>query len=992
MNATGGVTERPFFSEVELAILKDVGNTSIKLEDHFGRSIYQYGTGTITNGTGTITNSTDWSSKNNKMYAVGLHVVGGGEPIRNAAGEVTGHRTGYTINNTADLSANGFAGAGIRIEGNNNTVRVRSNSTVSANGQDGIGVLVIWGTGNTIINNGTISATGQNGIGVYLDAEINEFIHRGTINVDKSNGGIHIHHGPNDRQAIVNMVRGGSFQNNGNPTTPRIRNQNGNVSLTLTMGKLFDSNDNLIGGDSAFNMTFGNDTEFDGLIDVETWGGITTFNMSTLNLNQGIVGSGTVASTLNLPGTVSFSTLQLGSAANTASVLDGQTTGKVTVASGVENRISVKNLASFAAAFINNFGIIENNTLVKTDGSFWDTDMSVGIKNNAGAIIRNNTTIESEWGLRNLSNIDNNGTINVNWDIDNVAGAAISNTTALLKGWNLSNAGNILTTAKMEMLNIGNTGLIDNTWNMNVIGNVVNGVTGVITNTGTMNVGNDLDNAGVVNRFTTINVGNDLFNRAGGFIDAAKMSTVNVARNGNNWGLFTVNGEANFGGIFTNEDGLVQGKITGTGQIATIGGFVNEGIIAPGNSIGTLTVAGPFTNNPTGRFEIEVDPSHYPNQPIAGFHNDLVNVIDNPATVLKDGAATVNGGLVDVDAPSNDKTKNAAPARYVGNTKYTFLDTEDGLTVNAKITAVNPPDLLLFDFLADTDYTKSYWLDVQRHYYYGPFGDTFNQIAVGNYLDDIGLDPDPLGDFFDVLVALDKLNAGIPHRAGISRAAKFAEDQMSGAIYGTLAQSSITNTTIVNNTLNDVLRRDAFGGKASSCDPCDMIIRSSGKSFNRNTWGLGFGTSGNTEHDGNAYGYDQSFGGTIVGVDRTSKRTRTGAYASYGEGRITSNLLDRSKSKEFLAGIYFRKEMNIGYALLSGGLGYNEYDTERTISFVNRRTKNEHNAFVGTVYAERGLEFKMKKAKVQPFFGLQYVGNQQDSFTETGADSLNLLG
>jgi outer membrane autotransporter protein len=310
------------------------------------------------------------------------------------------------------------------------------------------------------------------------------------------------------------------------------------------------------------------------------------------------------------------------------------------------------------------------------------------------------------------------------------------------------------------------------------------------------------------------------------------------------------------------------------------------------------------------------------------------------------------------------------------------------------LTAHDPADILLFDFVADHD-TKSYWLDVQREYYYGMFGDTFNQTAVGNYIDRVGLDPNPLGDFFDVLVALDKLNGGIAHRAGISRAAKFSLDQMSGAIYATIANAGIQNTTIVNNTLADVLRRNAFNSQ-TGCNPCDNICDSGNysvteKSPRWNTWGLGFGTGGHTHFDGNAYGYDQSFAGTIIGIDRLYKRNlRVGAFASYGEGRVSGNLLEHSKSNEFLAGLYLHKEMNIGYFMANTGLGNNRYDTQRTISFVNRKTKNEHDAIVGTVYLERGLELKRQHGIYQPFFGLQYVGSQQNGFTEQGAGSLNL--
>ena len=1009
--------DRTFLSEIELAVLMDCGQvTSINLRDHFGYSEYRDGRNLNLNQENNVANGT--SIVNNVLFdstamlGVGLHVVGEYTRAGNASNPV--NVPGNVIRLDADIFARGYGGTGIRIENNNNTVTIANGRTVQANGESGVGVLATRGTGTTLINRGTIQATGLNGRGVWFNAGAEKFDNTGIINVGAANDAIYI--GEDGSVDEINLMRSGNASNIfiGNITN------DGNDS-TLTFGQSFNAATGEADGGSqtAYNFTYGGKIS-DNKFDIHTYGGRTTLTGPEYKFNSGLLGMGNRNSTLNILNSAEFNSLAIYDNGDTpdGSILtgadaSGANAGRVSVSSGaVSNWGTVRNLTRFTAPHINNFNSIQANNEVRTTGSIWNSGV-----------------------------ITNNDTITAGGNIDNVLGATISNTNALLKGWDLNNAGTIQTTAKMEMNNINNSGKIDGTSKMDVQDVVTNDATREITNTGTMTVGGRIDNnglidgttlidvtgtsgwvagagdinnngtiqnvvtlqsaanltnSGVVEKFTTANVGGNLANNLGGFIDVAATSAMNVAVNGTNAGELKVNGNAAFGGTFTNLDGVPnQGRVNGTGKVSTVGGFFNNGVIAPGNSIGTLTIAGPFTNGATGRFEIEVDPSHYPSKPFAGLHNDLVNIVSNPAGA-NNGTATINGGYVDVDAPSNDKSVNAAPARYVGNTKYIFLDTENvnDLQVNTELEAVNPPNLLLFDFLADYDRLapKSYWLDVQRQYYYGPFGDTFNQIAVGNYLDDIGLDPDPLGDFFGVLVALDGLNAGIPHRTGISRAAKFAEDQMSGAIYGSLAQQSVMNTTIVNNTLNDVLRRDAFGyKKASACDPCDPC--GSGKPLRRNAWGLGYGIGGTTKHDGNAYGYDQSFAGTIVGVDRLFKKnTRTGMYFSYGEGRISSDLFDRSKSKELLVGLYLRKNLYIGYAILSGGLGYNQYDTERTISFVNRKARNDHSAFVGTLYGERGLEFKTQNGKVQPFLGLQYVGNQQESFTERGANSLNLLG
>ena len=496
--------------------------------------------------------------------------------------------------------------------------------------------------------------------------------------------------------------------------------------------------------------------------------------------------------------------------------------------------------------------------------------------------------------------------------------------------------------------------LTGNSSSVSIDGNLNN--SGNVTGFNVIQVGTNLTNSGTINTFTTLNVGGNLSNT--GTISVTTPAAVNV------------------GGGFNN-----SGRVDGTGKVAANGGFINNGTLSPGNSpsrqtIGTLTIDGNFTNNAAGHLEITINPSHS-GDPVAGVHNDLIKV---------NGNATINGGIIDIVAPTNDPSVHPDPARYVGGTKYVFLDATGDLSVNNPMQIGTTSEVLLFDFLINQS-ANPLSLEVppeviiERDYIYGRYGNTINQRSIGYYIDDIGRDPNPLGDFFGVLVALDKLNsdAGIPHRAGISKAARHALEQMSGMIYGTLAQSSITNTTIVNNTLHDVLRRDT--------------LRFNSHPFARNLWAIGHGVGGHTYFDGNARGYGQQFGGTIVGCDRFNRWLgRTGAYISYGGGQIYSDLADKSKSKELQAGLYLRKETPIGYFLVSGGLGYNDYNTSRTISFVNRRTQNYHNAFVGTVYGEFGHEFQSRYVKFQPFAGLQYVGNQQQSFTERGAQSLNLLG
>ena len=691
---------------------------------------------------------------------------------------------------------------------------------------------------------------------------------------------------------------------------------NGNPT-TLTFGKMPDANGEATdSGDANFVLSLrDNDITGTGVFDLETWGGSTWLGGDTLDRFR----NGLVKA---------------------GSMLDLEGNGTV---------------------------LFSGNMTVENGGALtgYDQNRSLSI----GGQLANNGSVTKFNELTLGTTLTNNGTVS-DTKILEVGGSVINQAGARIGDIGTMTVGTMLLGTRLD-----NAGLIENVTLVDVKANIIN--SGTLRIIDTLQAGGNLSNtaSGRIENFKTLAVGGNLSNA--GFINVASSAAMNIVGTGTNTGRLTVNGNAAFGGTFNNNSG---GRVDGSGQM-TATNVINAGTISPGNpealnTIGTLSINGNFTNNAAGHFAIQINPSHT-GDPVAGVHNDLIKV---------NGNATINGGVIDIIAPTNDPWVHPDPARYVAGTKYTFLDATGGLTVNSPFRIGSTSEVLLFDFLINQS-ANPLSLEVppevviERDYIYGRYGNTLNQRTIGYYIDDIGRNPNPLGDFFTVLVGLDKLNsdAGIPHRTGISQAARFAEEQMSGMIYGTLAQSSITNTTIVNNTLHDVLRRDT--------------LRFNELPFARNLWAIGHGVGGHTYFDGNARGYGQQFGGAVIGCDYFNRWLgRTGGYISYGGGQIYSNLADKSKSKELQAGLYLRKETPLGYFLVSGGLGYNDYNTSRTISFMNRRTQNYHNAFVGTAYGEFGREFQRSCVKFQPFAGLQYVGNQQHSFTERGANSLNLVG
>jgi autotransporter-associated beta strand protein len=114
-------------------------------------------------------------------------------------------------------------------------------------------------------------------------------------------------------------------------------------------------------------------------------------------------------------------------------------------------------------------------------------------------------------------------------------------------------------------------------------------------------------------------------------------------------------GRLNLDGSITSDVAIgVGGELGGIGQV--FGNVTNNGRLAAGNSIGTFTVTGNYTQNAGSTMEVEIAPGG--NTP--GTHNDLVSVT---------GTATINGGTLDVVASAGS---------YTAGTLYTFLQSAAG--------------------------------------------------------------------------------------------------------------------------------------------------------------------------------------------------------------------------------------------------------------------------------------------------------------------------
>jgi len=469
---------------------------------------------------------------------------------------------------------------------------------------------------------------------------------------------------------------------------------------------------------------------------------------------------------------------------------------------------------------------------------------------------------------------------------------------------------------------------------------------GTITNNGVINSALGILNEGTVTNYGTLSAYNNIVN----------------------WGTISGNGMV----FIAKQGGQLRNESTGTiaGSLAVHGGFWNAGDIRLTDKSDLIRVTGGLTTIAGGTVD-----ALYPDAVVGGQYLFLITDRPGDLLVLKELKAEGSGGPGTV--------LDFAPRFGTWNgTKY----------VAGEVWHAN----------------QYYWLEVQRAYTYGNHASTRNQVAVGNYIDMIGASVrrdssayatsgDNRTGLWNLFKQLDGISDNKNHLNGLYWDPKYADhqgpinpaalralDELSGAIYATLGTTAVHKTGVVNSTLANTLRSDVF--KFSYIGNPNNAIRGQAIAPLRyNRWGTLFGIGGSSKYDGNASGYDLTYGGIMAGIDRAFwTGTRIGAYLSVAGGDVTLKELDeRTRSVDGMIGMYLRQEMFYGYGLASAGFGRDNYKTKRTLTMLDHTAQSHSFGNIGTVYLERGLDLPVYYSTLQPFASFQVVSVNMEKFNET---------
>ena len=424
------------------------------------------------------------------------------------------------------------------------------------------------------------------------------------------------------------------------------------------------------------------------------------------------------------------------------------------------------------------------------------------------------------------------------------------------------------------------------------------------------------------------------------FVDGMQLVAGSLAVNGALTGNLTVGTGTTLGG-------------TGTVGATTID---NGGVHAPGNSIGTQTVAGNYVNH--GTLQIEATP-------------------DAADQVKVAGTVDISGATLDLLM-----SPNSASSWNISNGPFIIIDNDGADAVTGAFGTVSKNLLFLDERL---DYAGGDGNDVtlelvRNDIEFGAIGVTPNQRAVAGAIDSLG-PGNPLWN----AIAL-QADAG---------ATRDAFDQLSGEIHASAKAALVDDTRLVLDAINERLRT-AFAGTGTTASLPVMAFGEGGPELAPATidrfaaWGSAFGSWGRAAGDGVAP-LKHSTGGVVAGIDGlVFESWRLGAIAGYSHSDF--DVKDRrsaGESENYTLGLYGGTQWNQLSLRTGATYTWHNIDTARTVAFPGFADSLQANYGAGTfhVFGEAGYHVDAGPAALEPFANLSYASLHTDAYSESGGAS-----
>jgi len=442
-------------------------------------------------------------------------------------------------------------------------------------------------------------------------------------------------------------------------------------------------------------------------------------------------------------------------------------------------------------------------------------------------------------------------------------------------------------------------------------GGTTGGITGNVANNGTLafNRSNNIVFAGVLSGAgSLLQAGSgktELTGDSSGYTGTTTVAGGTLAVNGKLGGTLTV---------------LAAGRLQGTG---TLGNTIVSGTIAPGNSIGTLNVAGNITFNTGSTYEVEAD--------AAGLADRIV------AT----GMATINGGTVSVLAGAGN---------YRPETNYLILHADGGITGTGRFAGVTS-NLAFLDPSLSYDGNNVYLRLRRNDISFASIGATPNQRATGAATQTLGWNS-------PVFAAAVNLSA---------EQARAAFDQLSGEIHASARTALIEDSRFLRDAVTDRLRN------------ADTGFAIWGNGFG--SWGH-WASDGNAARlNRSVNGFVLGADASVLG------KARLGLVGSYGRASFDTRAHSSSGTRNSYAfGIYGGADLGAAAVRIGASHGWHQLDTTRLVAFPGfaDSLKGEQDARTTQLFGELAYRIELGATRVEPFADFAHVRLSTDGITEKG--------
>ncbi|WP_145736713.1 autotransporter domain-containing protein [Nitrospirillum pindoramense] len=454
-------------------------------------------------------------------------------------------------------------------------------------------------------------------------------------------------------------------------------------------------------------------------------------------------------------------------------------------------------------------------------------------------------------------------------------------------------------------------------------------------------------------------------------------------------GKVSMNGTIS-GNVAIGSGGALRGSGVVTGQASV------SGILAPGNSPGTLTFTTGLTQAAKSVLSIDIDGTGTG----AGYGNYSRVLVTGGSYVIGSGAVL----QPNLRGISGKATNTYTPGL---GTDFNIVQAAGG--VSGTFAGITQPSSGL---LAGTQFTALYGSNAVDLYVTPTYGNlaslgvSANQQTMGRVV--AGLTPTVGSDLNAVLKALYglptvgasldalaqiggssqanivaySLDRGLAATQVLGQRLAAVRDGVAGGMQGTM-QAQLVGRTLYTSM--------ASGGDAPVIEDERGAAAGSAPEEGWHFWAQGLGAFTRVDSDGNAEGGHSNTGGGLFGGDRT---VAPGVTLGLAGVLLQSTSGGSNETSSYGLSAYGNVDLGDGlFVTGNAGYTYDQYDTARTMGFgsLSRTAFGHTTGDELSAGVTAGYRVRVSNLTLEPQAGIQWLKVGRDGFTETGAGALNLV-